>query len=239
MRPRYLARAGPLKGTRLYYLSLLYHLAGKSESALDAARRYLAENASAAGQTAQNARTVLIARAAEAGQLEEAARALTDYTRAAPQNPLERYKLASTVAISFYRKQLYEGPATPLPTLAAADSHQNLYANIAPPRRDALTAALSLRVYSSLKRRKRPCDVPLFVAGLNFPWRRSTGCDGRSTSGRPTRRYSQIDEPRFRRRQTGRISASPSVSAEAAFELQICAAASCWLDFWANVRPVA
>lgn len=170
-----LAARGPLKGTDLYYLSLLYHLAGKSESALDASRRYLTENASAAGQTAQNARTVLIARAAEAGQLEEAAHALADYLRAEPQNPLERYKLASTVAISFYRKQLYEGAAAPAANAYAAAKTlaQNLYAQ-QPPRRDAtlLNSGIFLSdVYTRLKRRDEAIATlhELRRMGLNFP----------------------------------------------------------------------
>ena len=141
----------------LYYLGMLYHLAGKSESALTAVRRFLAENPTMTGETAQNARAVFVARAVEAGQLDEAARALTDYARNDPQNTPERYRLESMLAISLYRNKLYEraAPHAGEAYRAAKTISQNLYAK-EPARRDAtlLNSGVFLaEVYTLLKRR--------------------------------------------------------------------------------------
>ncbi|MDQ3687416.1 MAG: TlpA family protein disulfide reductase, partial [Acidobacteriota bacterium] len=170
-----LAARGPLKGADLYYLGMLYHLAGKSESALDAVRRFLAENPTMTGETAQNARAVFVARAVEAAQFDEAARVLADYSRSNPQNPLERYRLTSTLAISLYRNKLYERAAAP-----AADAYnsaktlaQNLYVK-EPSRRDAtlLNSGVFLaEVYTLLKRRDEAIATlqELRRMGLAFP----------------------------------------------------------------------
>ncbi|HVF88022.1 MAG TPA: TlpA disulfide reductase family protein [Pyrinomonadaceae bacterium] len=180
-----LAARGPLKGADLYYLGMLYHLAGKSESALGAVRRFLAENPTMTGKTAQNARAVFVARAVEADQFGEAARVLADYTRNDPQNPLERYRLTSTLAIALYRNKLYERAAPP-----AADAYnsaktlaQNLYVK-EPSRRDATllnTGTFLAEVYSLLKRRDEAIATlqELRRMGLAFP---SGTLYGRATS---------------------------------------------------------
>jgi len=170
-----LAARGPLKGTDLYYLGMLYHLAGKSESALDAVRRFLAENPAAGGETAQNARAVFIARTVEAGQFDEAARVLADYSRNDPQNPLERYRLTSTLAIALYRNKMYERAAAPAADAyrAAKTLAQNLYVK-EPSRRDATilnTGTFLAEVYSLLKRRDEAISTlqELRRMGLAFP----------------------------------------------------------------------
>ncbi|MDQ3649556.1 MAG: hypothetical protein M3458_04605, partial [Acidobacteriota bacterium] len=103
-----LAARGPLKGTDLYYLGMLYHLAAKDESALGALRRFLAENPEAPAAMSQDARAVVVVRAVQLNQLDEAARVLADYGRNQPQKLSERYRLESTLAITLYRGKQYD-----------------------------------------------------------------------------------------------------------------------------------
>src|SRR2546423_13741310 len=64
--------ARKLNGNDVYYLGLLYNLAGKFDGAFDAMKRFLNENPNAAGEPAQNARAIVEIQAAEKGVVGEA-----------------------------------------------------------------------------------------------------------------------------------------------------------------------
>jgi thiol-disulfide isomerase/thioredoxin len=103
-----LAARGPLKGSDVYYLGLLYHLADKPEGALDAMRRFIAETKDAAPEEVQNAYRVLITQAVKLDLLDEAVKVLSSYTNLQPQKPTELYRLTNAVAGAYYRKKQYE-----------------------------------------------------------------------------------------------------------------------------------
>ena len=56
--------ARKLEGQEVYYLGLLYNLAGNYDAALEAMRRFLTENPKATGEPAQDARAVIVIQAA-------------------------------------------------------------------------------------------------------------------------------------------------------------------------------
>ena len=101
------ARA-PLAGTDLYYLGLLYNLAGKSEGAVAALRRFLAEDSTADGEKAQTARLVFIVQAARLNLLEEAAAALAEYARRTPQTPNNRVLLENAMAAAYDNNKQFD-----------------------------------------------------------------------------------------------------------------------------------
>lgn len=103
-----LAAHGPLSGTDLYYLGLLYNLADKPEGALDALRRFLGERAGASGEEAQNARRIVILKAVKLNLLADAEKALAEYARLEPQKPNERYLIENAVAGAYYTKRQYD-----------------------------------------------------------------------------------------------------------------------------------
>ncbi|HEV7842527.1 MAG TPA: hypothetical protein VGO69_02470, partial [Pyrinomonadaceae bacterium] len=82
------ARPG-LEGDDFFYLGMLYNLAENGEGAVDALKRYLGAKPSAA-KRAQGARYLLAQLAAKLKLLDEAERALSDYTKNEPQSAGER-----------------------------------------------------------------------------------------------------------------------------------------------------
>ncbi len=105
-----LAAHGPLSGTNLYYLGLLYHLADKHEGALDALRRFTGERAGpgADAAEAQNARRIMVLKAVKLNLLPDAEKALAEYARHEPQQPNERYLIENALAGAYYTKRQYD-----------------------------------------------------------------------------------------------------------------------------------
>jgi thiol-disulfide isomerase/thioredoxin len=106
-----LAARGPLKGSDLYYLGMLYQLSDRPEGAVDSMRRFVAENADAAPEILQSAHRVLIAQAVKVGLIEEAEKSLAAYARLEPQKANERYRLENALAGAYYRKREFERAA--------------------------------------------------------------------------------------------------------------------------------
>ena len=92
----------------VYYLGMLYNLARNFDGAMEAMQRYLNENPTASGQTAQDARAIIVIQAAKKGLLDEAERRLTEYTRDAPQIAEDRYALENWVASGYFKAKDYE-----------------------------------------------------------------------------------------------------------------------------------
>ena len=103
-----LAAHGPLSGTDLYYLGLLYNLADKHEGALDALRRFVGERANASGAETQNARRLMVLKAIKLNLLADAEKALVEYARHEPQKPNERYLIENALAGAYYVKKQYD-----------------------------------------------------------------------------------------------------------------------------------
>ncbi|MGH9901869.1 MAG: hypothetical protein ACRD68_08675, partial [Pyrinomonadaceae bacterium] len=160
-----LAARGPLRGTDLYFLGLLYNLADKPEGARDAMRRFLAENPSAAADLAQNARRVQILQAVRLNLLEEAAKVLDDYARAEPQRANERYALENALAVAYYKKEQFDRAAphalesyraAKISQAAAADRRQ----------RDQIIFNAALLVAETYTRSKKRAEAVATMRGV-------------------------------------------------------------------------
>src|SRR2546428_5527409 len=104
-----LTAGAPLKGTDLYYLGLLYHLADNSDRSLDSMRRFLADRPPL--ELAQTARSVIVVHALKKDLLPEAESALADYAQQELQNTQERYGMERLVSDAFFKQKNYERTA--------------------------------------------------------------------------------------------------------------------------------
>jgi thiol-disulfide isomerase/thioredoxin len=100
--------ARKLNGNDVYYLGLLYNLAGKFDGAFDAMRRFLNENPTATGEPAQNARAIVVIQAAKKGLLSEAESRLRDYANNQPQVADDRYSLENWLTVGYFNSKDYE-----------------------------------------------------------------------------------------------------------------------------------
>jgi len=92
----------------VYYLGLLYNLARNFDAAMDSMRRYLKEKPDASGETAQNARAIIVIQAAKKGSLPEAEARLAEYANNQPQVAEDRYTLENWVAAGYFNAKDYE-----------------------------------------------------------------------------------------------------------------------------------
>jgi thiol-disulfide isomerase/thioredoxin len=100
--------ARKLAGPEVYYLGLLYNLAKNYDAALEAMRRFLAEDRSATGEPAQNARAIIVIQAAKKGLLPEAEARLAEYAQNRPQVPDDRYVLENWLVSGYFKNKDYE-----------------------------------------------------------------------------------------------------------------------------------
>jgi thiol-disulfide isomerase/thioredoxin len=89
----------------LYYLGLLQNLARNAEGTIDALREFLARDATAPAERAQEARAVIIVQAAALNRLEEASKALAEYASHDPQRPSERSTIEAALSQAYRRNQ--------------------------------------------------------------------------------------------------------------------------------------
>jgi thiol-disulfide isomerase/thioredoxin len=105
--------AGVLAGRKpaggdVYYLGLLYNLAGQPDGAFAAMQRFLNENADMKGESAQNARAIVVINAAKKGLLGEAEERLKQYANDQPQVAEDRYSLENWMVVSYFNAKDYE-----------------------------------------------------------------------------------------------------------------------------------
>jgi thiol-disulfide isomerase/thioredoxin len=100
--------ARKLAGQEVYYLGLLYNLAKNFDAALDAMRRFLAEDKSATGEPAQNARAIIVIQTAKKGLLPEAEGRLAEYAQNQPQVADDRYVLENWMVSGYFKNKDYE-----------------------------------------------------------------------------------------------------------------------------------
>jgi len=100
--------ARKLESKDVYYLGLLHNLAKNFDAALEAMRRYLSEDKSAAGEPAQNARAVIVIQAAKKGLLPEAEIRLAEYAKDQPQLADDRYVLENWMVSGYFKNKDYE-----------------------------------------------------------------------------------------------------------------------------------
>lgn len=107
-----------LHGDDLYYLGLLDHLAGSSDAALDAMKRFLMTNND--GEKAQLARNVVVLYSVKKNLIADAEETVHDYSRHQPQKPEDRYKMELLIADAFLRAKQYRPMATHAEQMMAA-----------------------------------------------------------------------------------------------------------------------
>jgi len=100
--------ARKLTGGDIYYLGMLYNLAGKPDGAYEAMQRFLNESPEASGEPAQNARAILVINAAKKGALAEAESRLKQYAENQPQLAEDRYSLENWMVVSYFNAKDYE-----------------------------------------------------------------------------------------------------------------------------------
>jgi thiol-disulfide isomerase/thioredoxin len=100
--------ARKLEGQDVYYLGLLYNLAGNYDGALEAMRRFLNVTPGASGEPAQDARAVIVIQAAKKGLLPEAESRLTEYGKNEPQVADDRYVLENWLVSGYFKNKDYE-----------------------------------------------------------------------------------------------------------------------------------
>lgn len=100
--------ARKLAGKDVYYLGMLYNLARSFDGALETMRRFLNENPETTGETAQNARAIVIIQAAKKGLLSEAEARLKDYENNQPQVIDDRLSLENWVTVGYFNLKDYE-----------------------------------------------------------------------------------------------------------------------------------
>jgi thiol-disulfide isomerase/thioredoxin len=91
--------------TDLYYLGMLHHLAGNSDAALKAMRRFIA--ASPAGEKSQIARAVVVLHAIKRNLLPEAESAVEAYLKTQPQDLNELYGMETLLSDAFHSAKDY------------------------------------------------------------------------------------------------------------------------------------
>ena len=104
------ARAG-LAGLDLYYLGLLYEIAGKRKETLDAMRRFLADKAAATEQPAQTARHFVIVYAAQERLFDEAEAARAAYLAHEPRAAAQQLQNEYELGVAYYKAKQYERAA--------------------------------------------------------------------------------------------------------------------------------
>jgi thiol-disulfide isomerase/thioredoxin len=92
--------------TDLYYLGMLHHLSGNSDSALKTMRRFIAGGSG--GEKSQVARAVLVLHAIKTNLLTEAENTVEDYLKGEPQDLDELYGMETLLADAFYKAKDFE-----------------------------------------------------------------------------------------------------------------------------------
>ncbi len=139
----------------LYYLGMLHHLSGNSEAALNAMRRFLADNAN--GEHAQLARVVLVFHATRKNLLAEAEAAVDAYKVIQPQNLDELYGMEALLAEAFYKAKNYERMAAHAKGMGEAVTLSSGFKKITGFKRDERlfrSAALLSEAYAKLHKKE-------------------------------------------------------------------------------------
>ena len=96
----------PLASADLYYLGMLYHLAGNGDAALETMRGFLKTEGS--GENFQLARAVVVLYATRKDLIPEAERAVEAYAQDRPQNLSEWFGMESLIAAALQKAKEYE-----------------------------------------------------------------------------------------------------------------------------------
>jgi thiol-disulfide isomerase/thioredoxin len=109
---------GSLKGDDLYFLGMLYHLAGDADAALTAMRLLLKDDPD--GQKPQTARNVVVLYAIKKDLLPEANAAVDAYTHHQPQSADDLYRMELLITDAYLRAKDYASMTTHAKQMLAA-----------------------------------------------------------------------------------------------------------------------
>ena len=94
----------------VYYLGMLYHVAGDGDAALATMREFLKKDSE--GGHPQAARNIVVLYAIKKGLTDEAKAAVDAYARHQPQNPDDRYRMELLVTDAYFRAKDYPSMTT-------------------------------------------------------------------------------------------------------------------------------
>lgn len=101
-----LASRNKLPDADLYYLGMLYHLAGNADGALDAMGRFL--KTTSTGENAQLARAVVVLYATRGDLISQAEAAVIDYAKTEPKNLIEWFGMETLITEALKKSKAYE-----------------------------------------------------------------------------------------------------------------------------------
>ena len=104
-------RAG-LASSDLYYLGLLYSLAGQSDEVITTMRRFLAQNPIASDEQAEVARFVFVLHAVKKNLLPEAESVLAAYANSKKQTPNNRFLIENTLTAAYRNNKQHASAVT-------------------------------------------------------------------------------------------------------------------------------
>jgi thiol-disulfide isomerase/thioredoxin len=173
-----LAARGPLQGSDLYYLGMLYALAGKTEGAIDAIRRFLTSDAPS--DLKQRARVLFVQEATKQNLVVEAEKALADYVAAEPRTIGDTHRLHFVLASQYHKTKNFAQAAAH--ARIAFDTALEIAGgrSVEPRQRDnSIYGAGAFLADSLLKANKRPEAVAVIQAmralGIKYPSARLYG----------------------------------------------------------------
>lgn len=155
-------------GDDLYYLGLLYHLAGNSDGALATLRKFLSTTPN--GQFPQVARSAIVVHALRKGSVSEAETTLAEYVEQQPQDRQAIYDMESLIAEAFFKQNNFErmalhagGMSAAATQLATSNTPSNIPSSIDPFKRDQMLLQ-STGLLSEAYRKLGKKDAALAVA---------------------------------------------------------------------------
>lgn len=145
---------GVLEGDDVYYLGMLYFVAGDADKTLKTLRTFLSSEAGANGEKSQMARRVFITEAAKKNLIAEAEAMLVEYTKHEPQTPDDRYVLENLLVAVYMKASNHEKAAPHARDMLSAARAASLKATDVYRRDDMLLNASALLVEISVKLKK-------------------------------------------------------------------------------------
>jgi len=148
------ARNAPDK-TDLYYLGMLHHLSGNSDSALSVMRRFL--DLDSTGERAQIARAVVVLHATRKNLVPEAESAVEAYTKSQPQSLDELFGMETLITEALYKAKDFElmaGHARKMVSVARIATESKTFIGFRRDERLLKAAAFLAEAYTRLNKKE-------------------------------------------------------------------------------------
>ena len=161
-----------LKPVDVYYLGMLYHLAGDADAALETMQQFLAKEND--GLKAQDARNVVVLYAVKKGLISVAEAAVAEYEHHQPQQPEDLYKMEFLIADAFSRANKVDQMITHAKAMrAAAQRFADSYKSEVSKRDDLLLKSSIMLADAYVKGQQKDAAIKTFqdlrLMALAFP----------------------------------------------------------------------